>query len=522
MAPALFLLRRKTFRMADTLLDVAQQFHEIFAGNARAYGIYNVNSEQDNGKKVGPAATKPGVTTAEMWARHLSGKQGLGIIPIRDDDSCMFGAIDVDQYTDTEHRSIAARLMRLGIPLIVCRSKSGGAHLYCFTAVPVTATKMQTKLREVASVLGYGGCEIFPKQTHLLSEEGDVGQWINMPYFGGVRGMRYAVDTEGNALSPEAFTFAARQLACAPAWFDSPTILVEDFPDGPPCLQILSKLGYPPGTRNDGLYNIGVFLKKSDPDNWEAQLDVMNHKFMLPPLALTEVQGVAKSLKRKEYNYTCTKQPICNHCNATLCRTRKHGIGGGQGKFPSLGGLTKLNTRPPIWFWTVDGVRMELQTQDLQDPRFFQKRCMDVLNQMPGVPSNAVWQAAVQHAMDGVTIVEAPNEASSEGQFWEMAESFCTGRAQASVKEEICLRKPFSENGRTYFRLADLVAYLQNQRFTDFRTNKIASILKENGAEHHSSNFKGKSVNYWSIKSFGTRTEGYGIPNSVAEGDSAF
>ena len=49
----------------------------------------------------------------------------------------------------------------------MCRSKSGGAHLFLFTEEPVTAEDLRNKLTQLAAVLGYGNCEIFPKQIKI-------------------------------------------------------------------------------------------------------------------------------------------------------------------------------------------------------------------------------------------------------------------------------------------------------------------------------------------------------------------
>ena len=38
--------------------------------------------------------------------------------------------------------------------------------------------------------------------------------------------------------------------------------------DGPPCLQVLTTQGFPEGTRNNGLFNIGIFYRMSNPDDW--------------------------------------------------------------------------------------------------------------------------------------------------------------------------------------------------------------------------------------------------------------
>src|SRR5665213_2054700 len=163
-------------------LELAARFHATFAGMSQAYGTYDMSSptirEQD-GKREGRALTKRAPVTVDLWQRHLSGEMGLGIVPIRDDSTCLFGAIDVDVYDGVDHQGVAVKLARMGIPLVVCRSKSGGIHLFAFAAEPIPALSMQKKLRDVAAVLGYGTSEIFPKQSKILVEQGDCGQWIN-------------------------------------------------------------------------------------------------------------------------------------------------------------------------------------------------------------------------------------------------------------------------------------------------------------------------------------------------------
>ena len=57
----------------------------------------------------------------------------------------------------------------------------------------------------MAKALGFGDMEIFPKQTELLAERGDVGNFLNLPYHGGIRGMRYALDDNGEAITETDF-----------------------------------------------------------------------------------------------------------------------------------------------------------------------------------------------------------------------------------------------------------------------------------------------------------------------------
>ena len=51
---------------------------------------------------------------------------------------------------------------------------------------------MQNTLKKIAKVLGYEGSEIFPKQTEILVERGDTGNFLNLPYYNETKGLRYA------------------------------------------------------------------------------------------------------------------------------------------------------------------------------------------------------------------------------------------------------------------------------------------------------------------------------------------
>ena len=83
-----------------------------------------------------------------------------------------------------DHKKLINKIQNLKIPLIVFRSKSGGAHVFLFTSDYVSLALMQDKLNEIRSVLGYGGSEVFPKQRELKSKD-DTGNFLNLPYFNG-------------------------------------------------------------------------------------------------------------------------------------------------------------------------------------------------------------------------------------------------------------------------------------------------------------------------------------------------
>jgi hypothetical protein len=122
--------------------------------------------------------------------------------------------------------------------------------------------------------------------------------------------------------------------------------------------------------------------------------------------------------------------------------------------------------------------------------------------------NDRAWQALIQSLMDsGMEVIEVSEDVTIEGQFMELLESFCTDMAQANTRDEILLGKPFTEDGKTYFRIKDLKDYLVKHRFTEMETNRVASKLRDLKAEHKFFNIKGRGTNVWFIKEFEYRDE---------------
>ncbi len=484
-------------------METAEKLYGIFHGSNRAHGSFTVGIASTGQKTQGTAKTIKTVgANLKHWQKHLEGQEGLGIIPIDEENCVKWGAIDIDLYS-LNLEALVKKIEEFKLPLVVCRSKSGGAHVYCFLKEKAPAGDMQDKLREIAAGLGYGGVEIFPKQREVLVDRGDIGSWLNMPYFEGDTSLRYAFDKKGKALTVEGFIkFVEKRSITHEELLNLDIPTLDDIKDGPPCLQVLLKQGFPQGTRNNGLFNVGVYLKKANPEKWETEIEDYNRKYVSPPLPAQEVLTLISTLRKKEYNYKCSDEPIKSYCNVAKCRTCKFGVGGG-GAAPTFSSLAKLDSKPPLWFLSIDDKRLELSTEQLQNQIKFQRVCMETLNIMPPRMNDRGWQALIQNLMDnGMEIIEVSNDISVDGQFNELLESFCTDMAQANSKEEILLGKPFTEEGRTFFRIKDLKEYLVKHRFTELETNRIASKLRDMKAEHKFVNMKGRGVNLWSIPEF--------------------
>jgi hypothetical protein len=186
-------------------MGVAERFFELFAGNDRAHGTFNVqNNRATDGKKTGQARVLREPPSVDLWQKHLDGSSGLGIIPIKDTNTCHWGAIDIDTY-NLDHSALIKQVLKHKLPGVVCRSKSGGAHLFFFMTEEVPASELQPKLVSLAALLGFAGSEVFPKQQQILADRGDTGNFLNMPYFSGGLTTRYGYNNDGETLGPEEF-----------------------------------------------------------------------------------------------------------------------------------------------------------------------------------------------------------------------------------------------------------------------------------------------------------------------------
>jgi hypothetical protein len=477
--------------------------HQLFRGLDCAHGTHGVPVAGANGVKMeikkSARTVREGATVA-MWEQHIRGERPLGIVPIMSDNTCVWGAIDIDDYT-IDHGALVGQLEDLSIPGVVDRTKSGGAHVYMFFEEPVAASVVLSRLRELAACLGHGDCEVFPKQDTLLLDRGDLGNWLNMPYFDSDRTNRYAYRRDGRGLSLSAFLDVAERSRITEETLVSLRFrkTLPEMSDGPPCLEQLCSTKIGQGSRNNGLFALGVLAKKMGEDDWETRLERWNHMFITPPASGEDVANIIRSLKKKEYSYKCGDQPLVSVCNMALCRTRKYGIGPG-GAARILESVSILDTEPPIFFVNMrTGGTVECSPAALLNPRDFQHLVLSQLRQVIPLFKLEDWLRQVQTCVESATTIEAPREVGITGQFEELLERFCTDRHAAKDQEDIVLGKPWLDEaqGRVYFRLRDLQDMLDRHKFRELSRGQITTRIRQMMGDTEFANIRGRGVNLW-------------------------
>tara|TARA_R110000851_G_scaffold6988_3_gene27549 strand:- start:4351 stop:5937 length:1587 start_codon:yes stop_codon:yes gene_type:complete len=496
-------------------MSLSNDFLTLFSGSDIAHGTFIVQSSRSSdGKKQGTAKVIREPTTEEMWEEHLKGGTGIGIIPIRSDNTCSWGAIDIDEY-DVDHKQLVSKLNQHKIPAVVGRTKSGGAHVWVFLSAPTQAADMQRRMSELSAALGFSGSEIFPKQSTILIDRGDTGNFLNMPYHSGNNSTRYGFDKKGEGLSAEGFIEYTKNFIISPSSFEKLNFAfgVEEgvLEQGPPCLQHLCSKGFAEGSRNNALFNLGVYARLSDENNWETTLQRYNMDYLHPPLSHNEVGTIIRQLKKKDYFYKCEDQPIKPFCDKEVCRLRKYGVGP-NGVSNDLSSLTKIDGDPPIWILNVDNQRVELSTNGLTAQSQFQRECVSQINKFPVMVNQRSWQTRIQTLLDNVTIVEVPPDATFKGEFEDLLHAFCCERAKGEEREDILQGVAVWTEGNVYLQIKDIKKHLSVNDFNHYSSNKITLRLQDLGAEKMFWRIRNKGIHVWYISQTYFETEDSQIP----------
>lgn len=488
----------------------AAALFSLFLGSDVAFGkSYYTGKVSDVGKREAKCWTEKTPLTLDDWEGHVKGTCGIGVIPINSSNMVTWGVIDVDIY-GLEFTEFYSDITKKGLPLVPCRSKSGGLHLFLFCKDWIPAEEMMAKLDSLAAMLGLGSCEIFPKQSAIRVEEGreDYGNWINMPYFGGTDRQGVGPDGENipDILSFVAYAESKRLSSDEFKAFNPAQATNRVLPDGPPCLNIMWEKNSHEGHRKILLANTCVYLKKAHPEDWGAKLEELN-RTLTPPLPSREIEDLKSSYSKKDYRYQCQDCNLKKFCNAMECKKRQFGISveDNGGVLVNNRSLTKILTDPPTWFLDVrkeDGThtRMSLATAELQNPRNFQFRCMEALNIMPPLVKNEDWQPVVASLLEHVSEVPVPPEATPKGRFYELLEEYLEHRDSENLD---CVKRGvvFDDipGGWLIFRLSDLDAFLLQKRFTLLKTGKIVSALRDIGAFADKRRIGESQVRIWAV-----------------------
>jgi hypothetical protein len=381
------------------------RFLALFRANTRSYGVYMPNAKTK-------MMTVKAAFSAEHVRAHLAGEQGLGAVPIMDDSKCWFGVLDIDVHgpngVHVDLQAIEEKVRRAELPLTVCRSKSGGAHCYLFMKEATDAAHVRSTLARWAGVIGYAGCEVFPKQVNLdkppTEAERPLGNWINLPYFDAFETERFALDG-GKQVTLEYFLEIAEGRRCDLKDFDKGNL--DDYMQGPPCLEsmILNKVDS--GSRNTAAFQAAVYLKRAYADDWRQRLDGFNRVAFSDPLAPRELRTIIGSVGKKDYQYKCREEPCKSFCQKDACKKRDFGItdrDSAANEIPLIDSVVKVIASPVRWEVTVKGTMVEVPTERLFNYELFRQAVAEKLHLVLPRIKPQEWDVYLAEMMTKVTV----------------------------------------------------------------------------------------------------------------------
>lgn len=488
-----------------------ERFKEVFAGLSKAYGeTIKTNNVREDGKKETKNFIRRLPVTHDHWKNHLEGTGNiLGIIPIRDNNSCKWGCIDIDDYS-LDHKQFIKKVRDLKLPLIVCRSKSGGAHVFIFIDDFVEAAIVRDKLKQMAAILGYAKTEIYPKQDNVIAERGDIGSYLNIPYFNYKDPIQYALSDEGEKLSLEEFFKMHDQYVLTPDQLYSfktkqDKKINDKFKGMPPCLVSLLKEKLGEGKRNDFFYNLSVYLKKRHGDDWkDHMMDYNTEEFMETKLKLDEINNIIKSVEKKDYKYACPREPLASYCQPKICAKREFGIGDDI-PMPEITQIRKFDSDPPMYFVSLDGQTIRVDAETLHDPDKFSKASMVQANE-PLLPiPKTVWRMKIRSKMKedpDSFVIPAPDELKNEFVITELLKDYVSKDAKDMT--DVLRGRPFTDDaGATHFTLKGFKKFVDRVGDQDrkFKQSEIVGYFKDlfNG-ENSVKTIKNESCRIWSFK----------------------
>ena len=473
------------------------EFVKLFSGLQENFGkadMSKVEFDEERNKIKPHYMWAQASVTPFHYKQHLDGTISIGIQPCTKEGKASFGCIDVDpeNYNNFNIVLLLSYIEKYKLPLIACRSKSGGLHLYLFLKVAIDAQTMRDSLASLLLPLELKRTtEIYPKQVELEPDEhGNIsGNFINLPYQKEKETTRYALDKNNKSLSLEQFIKRAKESQFNPEELEKLITRCEEevlkggdpeFEDGPCCLQRLSKTKLGDG-RDRFMYNYMVFAKKKYKDQWPDKVNEAN-KYFTKPWSLKEINDKIKAWSKDTAGHTCTDEILEPVCIRHKCVKRKFGIKSDANSiFPLISGLQKImSTTPRLRFMVEKPDGKSVQCEASSPDNFtIQKNLLSLIwlqaDFYPDPLSPGAFRAFLNQ-LKSVTIHPATGT-DIKDQLYQHLYDYCVNSAQAKERSDIRGGLCWSGEGFHYFIFSSFFETLPLKWKLDARDTGI--IMKQ-------------------------------------------
>ena len=449
-------------------------------------GKYIINSQKGK-KKTGKVYTEKREASKEDFEKHEKGIEGLGLCPILENNTCYWGAIDIDDY-DVDLNYYSKKYS--GLPLLFCRTKSGGLHIYVFFEKAILAKDMRYFLNEIAQLLGFSNYEVFPKQEKITKK--DSGNWINLPYFNSKNTDRYCL-WNNIRLTIKQFveTIEKNKIKSIHEILNKFV-----FAESPPCITTMFSEKITTGNRDIALLNAGVFFKKKY-ENWQKKLEKINQERLEVPLEDRELKrNVISQLKKKDIFYQCRTE-LVSFCDKKKCRDKKYGISSNNTIDNIIEKLVKINTDPPSWNVHIEDYYISVSTEELLSQHIFRKKVLERTNTLYYMTKQSEWEKMIAEKLREIEIEDAPEDAVYDAEVFTILRKYCINYSNSRDIQDILSGKVFVENDKNIFRSEGLRNFMKKNGVAGLKGNTLYMLIRKAGGGTFTKKINGEAVRVW-------------------------
>lgn len=415
-----------------------RDFPTLFRGRDDAHGEYESlegREPTDRGKLVSKARSLRAPVTKELFQKHLTGADRLGIIPVMSNGECWWSCIDIDFYKLSGGKKldyVALAKAVQGTNIVITRSKSGGAHLWLFFNTPVmwldahkyiSGLAEKLKLWEAVSASKkefLEHCDFFPKG--FPDEKKNIGIWVNLPYFGDTC-QGTGEDGDETLSLGEFITLANNRLHTPAAIKSKAPKKVKS--DAPPCIDFMRENGVEEGHRNEAITHFAVYAKQAFPDDWQDKVREFNDEHVNPPMRHDEVTVIIKSADQKDFFYLCNAIKAI-YCDVDECKKRTYGVGKGA-PVTDLGieHIEKIDGDAPKYIVTINSKKFDCDAEQLYSYNLFRKRAMARLNRLLPQMKQGEWEDLLSDHLEMMEITEAATDTQMRDRVISAFQNWC-------------------------------------------------------------------------------------------------
>jgi len=319
---------------------------------------------------------------------------------------------------------------------------------------------------------------------------------------------RYALDDEGNALDNLSMFikhYEKKVLSnISMVVIEKPVTEKknDDFKNAPPCLVTLASSGFSEGSRNQCMFQLGVYLRQRFPEQLETKLDYYNTKYFTPPLPSREVLTILKQVEDKKYFYRCEDPTFKSVCEKIRCQTMKFGVGNSASN--DITSLKKWVSDSPMYEVTHNGKVIILSVDQLANHGEYRKACIAQANESPRPMSPAIWADIVDGLLKNMgdgDYIHLPGEVTAKGQFLDQLKIFLENNGGAKDRQDVLQGMVYEHENYLFFKPQSFRDFLKMKRFTKMSDSHQYKIFSEFGGNTAKLRVTNKSEHVWKIPS---------------------